>query len=83
MAKNSKKQMSGMWIPPTSEITLQKQPLWVYFMNITSMISEFRIMLRNFVGKGKFGKSKNGQCLWDTEVEVDSLSFSKKSLGQI
>ena len=74
--------MSGVWIPPTSEITLQKQPLGVYFMNITSVISEFRIMLRNFVGKGKFGKSENGQCLWDTVVEVDSLSLSKKALAK-
>ena len=63
MAKNSKKRMSGVWIPPTSEITLQKQPLGVYFMNITSEISDFCIMLQNFVGKGKFGKSENGQCL--------------------
>ena len=63
LAKDSKKRISGVWIPPTSEITPQKQPLGVYFMNITGVISDFCIMLQNFVGKGKFGKSENGQCL--------------------
>ena len=82
-AKLVKKRISGDWIPKLG-INLQKNSLGTYFMKLSTVITEFRAIIRHFIGKsGQFGKDENGQCFWDTSVSVQSLTYSVPVLKRV
>ena len=78
-AASGKKRVSGDWIPRIKPCAPTK-PLSEYYMNTKGVINEFRRVLKGFIGKEKIGMSENGQCLWDTKIDVNELDQSKKTL---
>ena len=81
-AKSKNKRLSGVWIPKTDP-PAQKLPLKEYCMNTKKVISEFRKIVRFFIGSDKFGVGENGQCLWDTLVDVENLFYTKPVIKKL
>ena len=77
---NATRRKSMDWVPSVENLTLMELPLGDIKMKTPMMKRHAALVLRHFIGqKTQYG---SGECmLWEHQVKVDSLKYSKEMLA--